>query len=234
MPTKERGYKKHGKNYQLTKTIYVKTNAQAIIDWGDGTTSTVPISSSKISLSHTYSTSGTYSVKISDDVLTYLDISNTKVTGMNFANANNLRDLFVYNNDISSLGINSLDKVVVDDNVTVTGSANKILKVGTVGSGSFTVNDDLSFKGPIDKFLSDEERQQLITKAELKAGSVLFFIADKKDYYKFIRGEGQEKFISFIERHKELFTNIEIERQDLKKVFEANINPKCHEENCSI
>lgn len=45
-------------------------------------------------------------------------------------------------------------------------------------------------------------------------------VSSKKDYYKFIRGEGQEKFISFIERHKELFTNIEIERQDLKKVFE--------------
>lgn len=45
-------------------------------------------------------------------------------------------------------------------------------------------------------------------------------VTSKKDYYKFIRGEGQAKFISFIERHKELFTNTEIERQDLKKVFE--------------
>jgi len=57
--------------------------------------------------------------------------------------------------------------------------------IGMPGIGYITVNDDLSFKGPIDKFLSDEERQQLIDKAKLKAGSVLFFIADKKDYYKF-------------------------------------------------
>lgn len=49
------------------------------------------------------------------------------------------------------------------------------------GIGYVTVSDDMSFKGPIDKFLTDDERQSLITKAELKAGSVLFFIADKKE-----------------------------------------------------
>ena len=49
------------------------------------------------------------------------------------------------------------------------------------GIGYVTVSDDMSFKGPIDKFLTDDERQILITKAELKAGSVLFFIADKKE-----------------------------------------------------
>jgi len=57
--------------------------------------------------------------------------------------------------------------------------------IGMPGIGYITVNDDLTFKGPIDKFLSDEEREQLINKANLKAGSVLFFIADKKDYYKY-------------------------------------------------
>lgn len=40
--------------------------------------------------------------------------------------------------------------------------------------------DDMSFKGPIDKFLTEEERVKLIEKANLKAGSVLFFIADRK------------------------------------------------------
>jgi len=57
--------------------------------------------------------------------------------------------------------------------------------IGMPGIGYITVNDDLTFKGPIDKFLSDEERKQLINKANLKAGSVLFFVADKKDYYKY-------------------------------------------------
>lgn len=49
------------------------------------------------------------------------------------------------------------------------------------GIGYITVSDDMTFKGPIDKFLTDEERQTLINKADLKAGSVLFFIADKKE-----------------------------------------------------
>ena len=52
--------------------------------------------------------------------------------------------------------------------------------IGMPGIGYFKVNSDLSFAGPIDKFLSDEERDALIKKAELKAGDVLFFIADRK------------------------------------------------------
>lgn len=48
------------------------------------------------------------------------------------------------------------------------------------GIGYITVSEDMTFKGPIDKFLTDEERQSLIAKADLKVGSVLFFIADKR------------------------------------------------------
>ena len=50
------------------------------------------------------------------------------------------------------------------------------------GIGYITVSEDMSFKGPIDKFLTDEERNNLINKADLKVGSVLFFIADKKEF----------------------------------------------------
>ena len=53
-------------------------------------------------------------------------------------------------------------------------------KIGMPGIGYITVNDDMSFKGPIDKFLTGEERKKLIEKANLKVGSVLFFIADRK------------------------------------------------------
>lgn len=52
--------------------------------------------------------------------------------------------------------------------------------IGMPGIGYITVNEDMSFKGPIDKFLTDEERKNLIDVANLKAGSVLFFIADRK------------------------------------------------------
>lgn len=50
--------------------------------------------------------------------------------------------------------------------------------IGMPGIGYITVNEDLTFKGPIDKFLSDEERKALIEKTGLVANDVLFFIAD--------------------------------------------------------
>lgn len=54
-------------------------------------------------------------------------------------------------------------------------------KIGMPGIGYITVQEDMNFKGPIDKFLTDEDKKILIEKANLKAGSVLFFIADKKE-----------------------------------------------------
>ena len=54
-------------------------------------------------------------------------------------------------------------------------------KLGMPGIGYITVMDDMTFKGPIDKFLTEEDRKELIEQAKLKAGSVLFFIADKKE-----------------------------------------------------
>ena len=48
------------------------------------------------------------------------------------------------------------------------------------GIGYISVMEDKSLKGPIDKFLTDEDRNALFEKAGLKEGSVLFFIADKR------------------------------------------------------
>ncbi len=39
----------------------------------------------------------------------------------------------------------------------------------------------MSFAGPIDKFLTDFEREELIKLADLKPNSVIFFIADRKN-----------------------------------------------------
>ena len=52
--------------------------------------------------------------------------------------------------------------------------------IGMPGIGYLKVNEDLSFAGPIDKFLTEDEREALIEKAELKKDDVLFFIADRK------------------------------------------------------
>ena len=54
-------------------------------------------------------------------------------------------------------------------------------KIGMPGIGYITVEEDFSFKGPIDKFLTDLDREKLKETAHLEVGSVLFFIADKRE-----------------------------------------------------
>ena len=49
------------------------------------------------------------------------------------------------------------------------------------GIGYISVMEDGSLKGPIDKFLTEEDRKALFDLAHLKVGSVLFFIADKRE-----------------------------------------------------
>ena len=53
--------------------------------------------------------------------------------------------------------------------------------IGMPGIGYVTLLEDGSLKGPIDKFLTEEERKQLIKETDLKTNSVLFFIANKKE-----------------------------------------------------
>lgn len=55
------------------------------------------------------------------------------------------------------------------------------IEIGMKGLGYLKVDENLNFKGPIDKFLTDDERKGLVEKAKLKSGSVLFFIADEKN-----------------------------------------------------
>ncbi len=52
--------------------------------------------------------------------------------------------------------------------------------IGMPGIGYITVEEDFSFKGPIDKFLTEEDKKTIIERANLQVGSVLFFIADRK------------------------------------------------------
>ena len=53
--------------------------------------------------------------------------------------------------------------------------------IGMPGIGYISYLEDGTFKGPIDKFLTENDRKTLIDKCSLKAGSVVFFIADKKE-----------------------------------------------------
>ena len=51
--------------------------------------------------------------------------------------------------------------------------------IGMPGLGYITLMSDGSLKGPIDKFLSDEERKNLIHEFDMKENSVMFFIANR-------------------------------------------------------
>lgn len=53
--------------------------------------------------------------------------------------------------------------------------------IGMPGIGYITLLEDDTLKGPIDKFLSEEERKNLIEETSMKANSVLFFIANRKE-----------------------------------------------------
>ncbi len=53
--------------------------------------------------------------------------------------------------------------------------------IGGSGLAYIKVNEDNTFKSSLDKFLTDEERQALTNRLNLKGGNVLFIIADKKN-----------------------------------------------------
>lgn len=71
------------------------------------------------------------------------------------------------------------------------------LSIGMKGLGYIKVDENFNYLGPIDKFLSDEQRKDLKDRAELEVGDVLYFIADdKKNAPKFagqIRSEVAER-----------------------------------------
>ena len=60
----------------------------------------------------------------------------------------------------------------------------KLLKfatsIGMGGLGYLEVEEDLSYKGPIDKFIPDEMKKELLDYAGLEAGATIFFIADRE------------------------------------------------------
>ena len=51
--------------------------------------------------------------------------------------------------------------------------------IGMPGIGYLTLTKERTFKGPIDKFLTDTEREDLIKYLDMKENSVVFFIANK-------------------------------------------------------
>ena len=54
------------------------------------------------------------------------------------------------------------------------------MSIGMAGLGYLEVQEDLSYKGPIDKFIPDEMKKELLSLADLKANDTIFFIADNE------------------------------------------------------
>jgi len=73
------------------------------------------------------------------------------------------------------------------------GQHEKLLKfatgIGMGGLGYLEVLEDLSYKGPIDKFIPEELKGEIRELAGLQAGDTIFFIADKEDKAAFFAGQ---------------------------------------------
>ena len=69
----------------------------------------------------------------------------------------------------------------------------KLLKfatdMGMGGLGYLEVAEDLSYKGPIDKFIPEEYKGELAQIADLKPGDTIFFIADKEEKANYYAGQ---------------------------------------------
>ncbi len=69
----------------------------------------------------------------------------------------------------------------------------KLLKfatdMGMGGLGYLEVAEDMSYKGPIDKFIPDEKKGVLAELAGLEAGDTIFFIADKEERAAYYAGQ---------------------------------------------
>lgn len=53
------------------------------------------------------------------------------------------------------------------------------LSIGMKGLGYISVKDDMTYKGPIDKFMTDEQKAEIAELASLESGDVLYFISDE-------------------------------------------------------
>ena len=60
--------------------------------------------------------------------------------------------------------------------------------LGMGGLGFLEVAEDMSYKGPIDKFIPEEMKGELATLAGLSGGDTIFFIADKEDKANYYAG----------------------------------------------
>ena len=63
------------------------------------------------------------------------------------------------------------------------------LGIGMKGLGYISVKDDMTYKGPIDKFMTDEQKKEIAELAGLQPGDVLYFISDEPGQVEKLAGQ---------------------------------------------
>ena len=63
------------------------------------------------------------------------------------------------------------------------------MDLGMGGLGYLEVAKDMSYKGPIDKFIPEEKKGELVTLAGLDVGDTIFFIADREERAAYYAGQ---------------------------------------------
>ncbi len=61
--------------------------------------------------------------------------------------------------------------------------------MGMGGLGYLEIAENMTYKGPIDKFIPDEQKPELAMLAELEVGDTIFFIADKEERANYYAGQ---------------------------------------------
>ena len=67
------------------------------------------------------------------------------------------------------------------------------MSIGMGGLGYLEVQDDLTYKGPIDKFIPEELKKELLVLADLDKGDTIFFIADSEKRATELAGQIREE-----------------------------------------
>ena len=115
------------------------------------------------------------------------------------------------------------------------GQHEKLLKfaqgIGMGGLGYLEVKEDMTYKGPIDKFIPDEMKTEMKELAGLEAGDTIFFIADREElaalYAGQIRNELGER-LELLENNAFRFCYIndfpmyEYDKEEKKYIFTHN------------
>ena len=115
------------------------------------------------------------------------------------------------------------------------GQHEKLLKfatgIGMGGLGYLEILDDMSYKGPIDKFIPDDRKTEIADLAGLQAGDTIFFIADNEEraanYAGQIRNELGAR-LDLIEKNAYRFCYVndfpmyEYDKEEKKMIFTHN------------